>query len=164
VGATFFIPSEDEWYKAAYYDPVSMTYFDYPAGSNTQTGYTQPGAAANTANCSIVVDDVTVVGSYTGSASPNGTFDQGGNVAEWNEAITPTPTHRGMRGGSFGSGPGSLGASFRGTAVFPATENAAVGFRVVSVPEPGTSLLRLTALVCLAACRRRVHQSKAAPA
>lgn len=154
VGATIFIPSEDEWYKAAYYNPLSKTYFEYPAGSNAPTTCTQPGSVANTANCSLSVNDVTIVGSYTASASPNGTFDQGGNVAEWNEAITPTPTHRGLRGGSWGNGPGFLGASFRGTAVFPGTENAAVGFRVVSVPEPGTNLLCATALLCLALLER----------
>jgi formylglycine-generating enzyme required for sulfatase activity len=155
VGATFFIPSEDEWYKAAYYDPRSKTYFEYPAASNTPTSCAQPGTTANTANCSLAVDDVTIVGSYTGSASPNGTFDQGGNVAEWNEAITPTPSHRGLRGGSWGNGPGAVAASFRGTAVFPGTENAAIGFRVVRVPEPSTNLLCATALICLAAYRTR---------
>jgi hypothetical protein len=29
-GATVFLPSEDEWYKAAYYDALSTSYFDYP--------------------------------------------------------------------------------------------------------------------------------------
>ena len=36
AGATVFLPSEDEWYKAAYYDPGSSSYFDYPTSSNTQ--------------------------------------------------------------------------------------------------------------------------------
>ncbi len=163
VGATIFIPSEDEWYKAAYYDPASKTYFGYPTASNAPTTCTQPGAVANTANCSLAVNDVTAVGSYTSSASPNGTFDQGGNVAEWNEAITPTPTHRGLRGGSWGNGPGFVAASFRGTAVFPGTENGAIGFRVASVPEPGTNLLCATALLCLAACRSRRSSGEFGP-
>jgi len=36
-GATIFLPSEDEWYKAAYYGALSASYFDYPAGSDTPT-------------------------------------------------------------------------------------------------------------------------------
>jgi len=52
AGAQVFVPSEDEWYKAAYYDTGSMLYFDFPAGSDTQMTCTVPGTAANTANCS----------------------------------------------------------------------------------------------------------------
>ncbi len=39
----------------------------------------------------------TETGAYTGSASPNGTFDQGGNVWEWNEEIVSF-SNRGIRG------------------------------------------------------------------
>lgn len=42
----------------------------------------------------------THVGAYTGSASPYGTFDQGGNVYEWNEQIVGSS--RGRRGGGWG--------------------------------------------------------------
>jgi formylglycine-generating enzyme required for sulfatase activity len=96
--ATVFLTSEDEWYKAAYYDAVSTSYFNYPAGSDTQTTCTTPGPTANAANCGLVFDDLTNVGSYTGSLSPYGTFDQGGNVWEWNETIIEGIT-RGLRGG-----------------------------------------------------------------
>jgi hypothetical protein len=34
-----------------------------------------------------IVDTATDVGTYTRSASPNGTFDQGGNVRKWTEAV-----------------------------------------------------------------------------
>jgi formylglycine-generating enzyme required for sulfatase activity len=83
-GATVFVPSHDEWFKAAYYDSSAGSYFDYPAGSNTpMTCAFPPTTAANTANC-FDGDDAGLadVGSYTGSASPYGTFDQGGNVKE----------------------------------------------------------------------------------
>ena len=33
--ARYFLPSVDEWYKAAYYDPTSGVYYDYPTGSNS---------------------------------------------------------------------------------------------------------------------------------
>ncbi|NNC90446.1 MAG: SUMF1/EgtB/PvdO family nonheme iron enzyme, partial [Akkermansiaceae bacterium] len=33
--AFYFLPSEDEWYRAAYYDPDAALYYDYPTGSDT---------------------------------------------------------------------------------------------------------------------------------
>src|SRR5262249_31364567 len=49
-GAIIVLTSESEWYKAAYYDPSSATYFDYPASSDTQTTCARPTATANRAN------------------------------------------------------------------------------------------------------------------
>ncbi|MDP6981347.1 MAG: SUMF1/EgtB/PvdO family nonheme iron enzyme [Myxococcota bacterium] len=152
-GANIFLPSEDEWYKAAYYDAVTTSYFDYPAGSNTQTTCAVPGATANTANCDWVVGDVTDVASYTGSASPNGTFDQGGNVWEWNEAII-SGSERGLRGESWLSNPISLAASYRDDR-FPSVEGSSMGFRVASIPEPGTGLLLMMGMLGLAIRQRR---------
>jgi len=51
AGAQVFLTSEDEWYKAAYYDALSASYFDYPARSDTETTCAVPGATGNTANC-----------------------------------------------------------------------------------------------------------------
>ncbi len=85
--ATIWIPTQDEWYKAAYYDPVSGTYFNYPTGTDTPPVCSAPVATANRANCGGVIGDVTDVGSYPGSSSASGTFDQGGNVEEWSDAI-----------------------------------------------------------------------------
>jgi len=133
AGATVFLTSEDEWYKAAYYDTGATSYFDYPAGSDTQTTCTTPGATANTANCSPVVGDLTDVGSYTGAASPNVTFDQGGNVLEWNEAILDG-SDRGLRAGAFTGLAGFLAASIR-LATSPVGETLDLGFRVASL-EP----------------------------
>ncbi len=134
AGAAVFVTSEDEWYKAAYYDTGAMIYFDYPAGSDTQTTCATPGATANTANCDFVVDDLTDVGSYTGAASPSGTFDQGGNVNEWNEAIL-IGSNRILRGGTFNQLPVALAASLRGSAN-PALVSTKLGFRVASPAPP----------------------------
>jgi formylglycine-generating enzyme required for sulfatase activity len=99
-GARFFVPSEDEWYKAAYYDPVSGGYFDYPTGTDVQTTcWDIPSPAPNHANCDWFNDWEMPVGSFPGSPSPYGTFDQGGNVFEWNEGIVLDD--REIRGGSF---------------------------------------------------------------
>ena len=81
-GARRSLPSEDEWYKAAYYDatlPRTAT-STIPAGLGRADDLHAPTAAPNTANCGNASGDLTAVGSYTGSPSPYGTFDQGGNL------------------------------------------------------------------------------------
>ena len=136
-GAKFFLPTEDEWYKAAYYDSASTSYFDYPAASDTPIVCAMPGSTSNTANCGAVVNDVTDIGSYVGSPSPNGTFDQGGNVWEWNESIltisVPPPSYRGVRGGSYANDPITLEASFSFDSS-PIFEDVAVGLRIAALP------------------------------
>jgi len=137
TGATIFLPSEDEWYKAAYHNGVGLAatdYFDYPAGSDTQTTCSTPTATPNRANCFFAVANFTDVGSYTGSASPYGTFDQGGNVSEWNEAEISNGLNRGFRGGNSNNIVDLLAASMRRN-TFPLAEGF-FGFRVASVvPE-----------------------------
>jgi len=133
--AAAFLPTEDEWYKAAYYDAVSANYFDYPASSNAQTTCAAPGATLNTANCNMAVGDLTDVGSYAASAGPNGTFDQGGNVIEWNEAIVGWG--RGIRGGGFSSNPDVLAASYGSGADAALASLPVIGFRVATLPPPG---------------------------
>ena len=147
-GATIFLASEDEWYKAAYYDAVSTSYFDYAAGSDVKTTCTTPGPTPNTGNCyggaGVTLTDV---GSYTGSPSPYGTFDQGGNVDEWVEAIGA------IRGGGWGSLEFGAAARF---SVDPGLEDHGRGFRVASViPEPSTALLLGIGLSALAVRRKQ---------
>ncbi len=147
VGATVYIPSEDEWYKAAYYNPANSTYSLYPTQSNTAPtaaaadvsgNISNPGA--NVANYYYGADwngldgNVTTVGSAgASSASFYGTFDQGGNVWEWNDAIIGS--YRGLRGGMWGAGGDVLQSSYRFGDVLP-TESGYIGFRVARIPEP----------------------------
>jgi formylglycine-generating enzyme required for sulfatase activity len=144
---TFFLPSEDEWYKAAYYDGGSSTYFDYATGTDTAPNNNLPSAdTGNSAN----FDDggyttgdssypLTGVGSYGLSASPYGTFDQGGNVYEWNEALV-SGSGRSLRGGAWLYSTIRLTASHRRNGV-ASSEGSDVGFRIASsqaIPEPST--------------------------
>jgi sulfatase modifying factor 1 len=146
--ARVFVTSEDEWYKAAYYDKLGMAYYDYPAATNTETTCTLPGATANTANCGFAISDLALVGSYSGAASPSGTFDQGGNVWEWNEAVI-AGSNRGLRGGSIFVAATDLAASIRSDGL-PAVDSVNVGFRVarrVHTPlVPSVSSLGMLAL------------------
>jgi hypothetical protein len=153
AGATIVLTSEDEWYKAAYFSAFTTSYFDYPAGSDTQTTCSTPTATANRANCGGAVGDVTIRGSYTGSASPYGTFDQGGNVIEWNEVISGS--FRVWRGGAGApsTGASTLAASSR-FETSPAGEGPGIGFRLATIPEPSTGLLVIAGLLGLAGWRR----------
>lgn len=159
--ATYFIPSEDEWYKAAYYDPHgnggSGAYYDYPTSSDSTPNRNLPSAdTGNSANYLANGNgdseySMTDVGSYSLSVSPWGTFDQGGNVWEWNESIirpSPSLTGRGLRGGSWFSGSLSMHADNR-TPFDPTFENTITGFRVASrVPEPNAVLLGALSAGC----------------
>jgi formylglycine-generating enzyme len=143
-GALFYLPNEHEWYKAAYYDPASNQYLDYPAGSNTETACTPPGATPNQANCYHLSggnpNQLISVGSYSDSASSYGTFDQGGNVWEWNEAFVSTSDQfRPVRGGAFYNESTYLAASSPLLGVSPTLEEYGIGFRVA--PEPDENFL-----------------------
>jgi formylglycine-generating enzyme required for sulfatase activity len=155
-GAGVFLPSENEWYKAAYYDPALPGFYHYPAGTDTQTTCAVPGAAPNTANCDSAVgpltNHLTDVGAYTGSASPYGTFDQGGNVSEWNE--TPVYGYRLFLGGSYKDSASFLAKEEPKRLAIAARPD--LGFRVARlVPEPAHALLVLTGGLVLAAAQRK---------
>ena len=154
MGAQSFVPTENEWYKAAFYDPGDGIrpgiYYDYPAGTDAPTTCTTtPTAEPNTANCDHDEGGLTSVGSYTGSPSPFGTFDQGGNVWEWNETAN-------IRGGSYFNHIDFIAAAApRPDALLPSEEFHSVGFRVARlVPEPAQVLLLLTGGLVLAVARR----------
>jgi len=141
AGATWFLASEDEWYKAAYYDPSDSSYFDYPTASNSAPTAEAPPGGSNSANYSPALGVLTDIGAYTASTSPYGTFDQGGNVLEWNEALT-VGLFRGLRGGTYIDDSDSLLASYRFD-LLSAVEINYIGFRVATVPEPSTGVLAI---------------------
>ena len=81
-------------------------------------------------------------GTYSNSASYYGTYDQGGNVAEWSDLATPT-TDQAVRGGSWFDWDDPMESSFAGIRVATA-EDSVLGFRLASsVPEPSAALLIL---------------------
>jgi formylglycine-generating enzyme len=142
-GATVFLPSENEWYKAAYYNPATGSYFQYATSSNAAPTAGPPAGGSNSANYNKVVGNLTDVGAYTGTTSPYGAFDMGGDVFQWNEALM-SGSFRVLRGGSFLDASNGLVSSFRGN--FDAFGEIDVsGFRVASVPEPSTGVLVVAA-------------------
>jgi formylglycine-generating enzyme required for sulfatase activity len=152
-GWQWAVTSENEWYKAAYFQPASAggdsdNYWLYTTSSNAPPATAQANILGNGIN------NTTPVGSY--AANSNGTFDMGGNVWEWNEAIL-SGSRRVVRGGSFtndiyGGGAGSLRADLRGYGDI-SYEGLDIGFRVSQIPGPGS--VALLAIGGLAAARRR---------
>jgi len=161
------IPSEDEWYKAAYHknDGVTGNYFDFPTSSDSvpSKDLIDPDPGNNVTfyyNSHAIGSPYyrTEVGAHENSDSPYGTFDQGGNVNEWNEGIVEGLFYS-LRGGSFNTrGDTYLRAGARDSGT-PANEASSIGFRVSQVPEPAT--LSLLALGGLAMLRRRRRLAQA---
>jgi formylglycine-generating enzyme required for sulfatase activity len=173
AGARYFIPTENEWYKAAYFDPGLNggvgAYWTCPTRSNNTPSNTLSATGTNNANFydssrpgnSVFSDStnyLTSVGAFAASPGTYGTFDMGGELWQWNEA-NPFGDYRGVRGGSFDFPPSGLISSSRGAAS-ASYESVYYGFRVAaSVPEPGSITLVVVGGLCLLAYawrRRRV--------
>ncbi|MCA9232440.1 MAG: SUMF1/EgtB/PvdO family nonheme iron enzyme, partial [Planctomycetales bacterium] len=154
--ARYFLPSADEWYKAAFFDPVSDKFFDFPNGSNTAPLPVASGTVSNTAVYEQTGPaDVTLAG----GANPFGTVAQAGNVWEWDETASDLINDgiqelRGLRGFAWLTISGNtldLSSSFRNQSS-PQNGIGDVGFRVASValPEPTTIYLASMGVILLA--------------
>ena len=105
-GARYWLPTLDEWNKAAYFDPLKDGiggYWLYPTQSDTKPQAVPPPGDRFSANYydfkwAAPAPYLTPVGSYRYATSYYGTFDQGGNIWEWVETIR-IEKHRWVRGG-----------------------------------------------------------------
>ncbi|MGO9114565.1 MAG: SUMF1/EgtB/PvdO family nonheme iron enzyme [Thermoguttaceae bacterium] len=116
-GAKYWIPTENEWYKAAYYKSggTNAGYWTYTTKNNIAPSSTLSTIGTNNANFNNSGLQspnhwiLTPVGYYAGSPGPYGTYDQGGDLYDF----TSTPVKQSsdgtgeglyvyvMRGGSF---------------------------------------------------------------
>jgi sulfatase modifying factor 1 len=169
--AKYFLPSIDEWHKAAYHDPTVVTgdpYWEYATKSNLPPA---PVAVGNNPTANEAVYNQSSTGGpadvfRAGGLSYWGTMGQSGNVFEWNESATPFPffsppaitpnTPRIVRGGSWvtstaddidlsGNVTYELQPNFSGIDTTSLTTNQ-IGFRIAStssaaVPEPNSWIL-----------------------
>ena len=163
-GAKYWITTENEWYKAAYYNPTLNNgeggYYDWATQSDSTPGNTL-GNTSNQANIRtstrftnseffpkpdplIGPNMLTEVGSFTNSASYYGTFDQDGNVTEWNDSIYDPSAQFGEYNGSVNGTRVKRGASFynsdpgtaaRDDGLMPNDAGYAAGFRLASASD-----------------------------
>ena len=156
AGAVDFIPSENEWYKAAYYNPSNGSYWLYPTQSNTAPINILSSTGTNNANFydyygtgnggyTDPTNYLTPVGAFAASSGPYGTYDMGGDAYQWNEANIDG-SYRGVRGGIWNNYSYFLASSdrYHSGPDYPADEAIGLGFRVASaVPEPGSVVMLL---------------------
>lgn len=165
--AKVFLPTVHEWYKAAYHDNQGMAgtdYYNYPTGTDTVPGNTYPDTGNNanyySDNTNWAIGSPyyrTEAGDFKLSPSPYGTFDQGGNVYEWNETLYLSD--RGALGGDYIHSENLLHAR-ESTFKAPTSVSKDLGFRVAAsywqvIPEPGSATLLLLAAVAGLLWRRR---------
>jgi sulfatase modifying factor 1 len=139
---SYYIPTENEWYKAAFYNGNS--YYVFATQSNVVPGNII-GSQANSANYlsdsttgysvsqlqlfSSTQTYITNVGTFSGSGSYYGTFDQTGNVWEWTDLTGTTSLSRSLRGGAWTSTPPYIQSSYRLITV-ATTSSLNLGFRL----------------------------------
>jgi formylglycine-generating enzyme required for sulfatase activity len=168
IDSRFWIPSENEWYKAAYYmgGSLSAGYWRFPTQSNTLGSAYKPDSQGDGSRLAINQSvanyndfmkwglptdgygNVTTVG-LNGAPSAYGTFDMAGNVYEMTDTLDAGS--RIIRGGSYFSPSGPFfqthvsrdGRDFGGI-----SEGSGLGFRIAAVPEPSTYAMAFAGLGC----------------
>ena len=146
-GTVYVLPSEDEWYKAAYYKPVNDgSYSLYASGLDslpthgTTEGWNYVNSLGEFAN--EAPNYAWEVG--FGGQEQNGTYDMTGNVFEWNEdaKVPGNPEDFGLifRGGGWNSSEITLDSTYRTEGAFE-QERPDLGFRIAAIPEPSSVLL-----------------------
>lgn len=155
--AHYFLPSADEWHKAAYYDAANDRYWLYPHGADTppvavESG-TDPGTAVYNQSGPADVE-------LAGGENVNGVVGLAGNVYDFEETAInlindDVTARRGANGGSWSFDlTTSLSSSFRNSGL-PGTRQPTGGIRIASVPEPSATILLLTSIcTSLLALRR----------
>ena len=151
--ATYVLPSYNEWYKAAYYNPSNSTYYDYTNGSDTAPTAVASGTGAGTAVYGQTLAQGPADVDQAGGLSPYGVMGLGGNVYEWEEssfdlANSSNSSSRGIRGGGWNYNSSDLSSSSR-YGIVPSDVNFNGGFRVASlsssappaVPEPSMMVI-----------------------
>jgi len=157
--AKWFLPSINEWYKAAFHknDGVTGNYWDYPVRSDNPPIAEAPAGGIHSANFDDAVDGPVEVASYSRARSAYGTFDQGGNLFEWVEStrVATTPATALVVGGHWAASDTFLSSSYTGTDSGKTNEFDGRGFRLATnVPEPGNWLLCLCSVVASVRMRR----------
>ena len=152
-GLFYVLPTEDEWYKAAYFTGAGYSLYANGTGTDPIHGVDANFAGGGnyfTGPAWRVVE---------GSFEQNGTRNMMGNVWEWLESpddgtFDTIGEEKAFRGGDYFQGVGKLASTGRGTGELPTEEYYNTGLRIVAIPEPGTISLMGLSTISLFATRR----------
>lgn len=176
--ARYWIPTWDEWLKAAHYDPTKQNgdgslggWWLYPHRSDVAPVYGPPGVMVNgvLAQANAGWDQLNFpgfnpfnvqLGAYPEVTSPWGLLDVAGGTTEWTEEVGYVngifPAFRHFDGTAWAFSPGLDLLNYNG-GDFPSLAVYDLGFRIAtSVPTPGISALGLGLILSLGV-RRRKH-------
>ena len=164
--AKYVLPTKDEWYKGAFYDPLKTAaggYWRFATGSDDIPVSVAGGTTAGTAVYNLTYGQGPADVDNAGGLSPYGTMGQGGNAIEWTESATDGDNSqiyedRELRGDTWWGGypvDGYIAAEKLGSGP-PGDQWNPTGFRVAMVPEPSALSLLAVGLGGLAMMRRRL--------
>jgi formylglycine-generating enzyme required for sulfatase activity len=154
--ATWVIPTDNEWYKAAYHknDGVTGNYWNFGTSSDffPDNDLIDPdpgnhatfheGFFGDPAGFTIGPPyNRTEAGAHENSSSPYGTFDQAGNVMEFTETVPESDIRR-MRDGSWKLGSGLMDASEIDDVMHSSDQFDTLGFRLAVVLGTDVTNLR----------------------
>jgi formylglycine-generating enzyme required for sulfatase activity len=135
AGAEWFLPTFDEWYKAAYFvtstgpaPAYAPIYTDYPTGATIN----RAPAPGNSRSANFGSASLLPVGSFPAAASVWGAFDLAGNIAEMLE--TPNSASVTLKGAAFSDSDATNAFRNAIDAQNKTTPTAHGGFRVATRP------------------------------
>lgn len=166
-GAAFWIPTLDEWLKAAHFDPNKFGagqggWWQYPNRSDVALNYGPPGEGQ--ANAGFTLPDFgqwsIPLTSYPATLSAWGMLDSAGGSAEWLEDALGQggPRYRGVEGSYAGLGLYLSELNDRATRFYSDSPHIAAsyqGFRIASIPCPATALMGVMLIPGVTLRRRR---------
>ncbi|MBY0263411.1 MAG: formylglycine-generating enzyme family protein, partial [Phycisphaerales bacterium] len=174
-GARFFIPTWDEWLKAAHYDPnkggqdqggwwaYSTTSDTAPVGGPPAgfPGTTAPAGQVNAGWRDANGTQYSVpLGAYANVQSPWGLLDAAGGTSEWTEEVLGgapgDPLNRVYEGSWWTDGPLIADGIWSMGSQFPNVSTFDLGFRIASVvPAPGVGTVCFLGACWMARKQRR---------
>jgi formylglycine-generating enzyme required for sulfatase activity len=177
-GARYSVPTEDQWFKAAYYKGggTSAGYWNYATRSDSIPGKatsgttgvgSRPAGTGEFANFALAADwnsfdgNVTTVGT-NGGPSAYGAFDMTGNLWEWTSGTGASGSILVTRGAAWDSAdnPNPMSSAFSRSNKAAGEAANTIGFRLVSVPEPSTYALTAMCTLAMGGLMARRRQTR----
>ncbi|GJQ29118.1 MAG: hypothetical protein HBSAPP03_10020 [Phycisphaerae bacterium] len=166
-GAQYWIPTWDEWLKAAHYDPNKVNgdgstggWWQYSNGSDTAYVYGPPSVGQANAGFTTPSPFAIPLGAYA-TTSPWGLYDTAGGTTEWTESVRTFVTGERFRvfdGSHWGQNAFTSGIRDRVQewgGEYPHIPTYEHGFRIASIVPPASTCAPAGVLLGLQCARRR---------